>query len=76
MCSNAWYAKRISRETINRVLEEVEPANYEETLRHLIEAKSRSVKAETDYERRTKLIRFALSRGFTMDVVLKVLGDD
>ncbi len=72
----ALYAKRISRETINRVLEEVEPADYEETLRHLLEAKSRSVKAETDYERRTKLIRFALSRGFTMDVILKVLGDD
>lgn len=69
-------AKRIGREVVARVLDEVDPADYEATLRPLLEAKSRSVKAASDYERRTKLIRFALSRGFTMDTILKVLGDD
>ena len=69
-------AKHISRETVQRVLEEVEPTHFEAVLRPLLEAKSRSVKADSDYERRTKLIRFALSRGFTMDVILKALPDD
>ena len=69
----ALYAKRISAEVQRRVLDEVSGEDYVAQLRPLLEAKSKSVKAENDYERRTKLIRFALSRGFTMDIILDVL---
>lgn len=69
----ALYAKRISAEVQRRILDEVSGEDYVAQLRPLLEAKSKSVKAENDYERRTKLIRFALSRGFTMDIILDVL---
>ena len=69
----ALYAKRISSEVQRRVLDEVADTDYAEKLRPLLEAKAKSIKAENDYERRTKLIRFALGRGFTMDVILDVV---
>ena len=31
--------------------------------------KSKSIKAESDYERNQKLVRFALGRGFTFDLI-------
>ncbi len=72
----ALFAKRLSGDLIERVLDEVEPENYEATLRPLLETKRKSIKADSDYERNAKLIRFALSRGFTMDTILKVLNTD
>lgn len=48
-------------------------ANYEETLTSLLRTKRKSVTGRNDYEVRMKLIRFALSRGFTMDVIEKAL---
>ena len=35
------------------------------------EQKKRSVKANTDYERNGKLIRFAIGRGFEMEEILR-----
>lgn len=48
----------------------------EQQLRQLIAQKNRSVSASSPYQRRCKLIRFALSRGFDMDLILKYLPDD
>ena len=71
----ALYAKRISPEVQRRVLDEVDDTDYAEKLRPLLETKAKSIKADNDYERRTKLIRFALSRGFTMDIILDTLSE-
>ncbi len=46
-----------------------------ETLRPIIENKRKTVTGKNDYDIRCKLIRFALSRGFEMDDILKVLGE-
>lgn len=46
-----------------------------ETLRPIIENKRRTVTGKNDYDIRCKLIRFALSRGFEMDDILKVIGE-
>lgn len=69
----ALYAKHIPQEVQRRVLDEFSNEEYAEKLHPLLEAKAKTIKAESDYERRTKLIRFALSRGFTMDVILDVM---
>ena len=37
----------------------------------LVEQKKRSIKANTDYERNGKLIRFAIGRGFEMEEILR-----
>lgn len=68
--------KRIDESVYAPMLDEVEDESYLETLRPLIQAKRRSVKGNSEYEIRGKLIRFALSRGFDMDLILKVLDED
>ena len=69
----ALFMKRIDGKIIDAVLAEIDDDTYLDILRPLISAKRRSTKAENDYELRGKLIRFALSRGFTMNLIEKVL---
>lgn len=61
--------KRIDGKIISAVLDDVDDSVYMDVLRPLIAAKRRSTKAASDYEMRGKLIRFALSRGFTMNLI-------
>lgn len=47
---------------------------YANILRHLISAKARMVTASDDYEKKQKLVRFALGRGFEMPLITKYLN--
>jgi regulatory protein len=71
----ALWMKHIDTDTARRVLDEVDDADYLAVLRPLIQQKARSIKAESEYERRGKLTKFALGRGFTMDIIRQVVGD-
>ena len=42
-------------------------------LRPLLKQKRRSTKAESDYELNQKLVRFALGRGYTYDIIRQCL---
>lgn len=69
----ALWTKRID-ETIRRdALDSIDQDEYANVLRPLLKSKSRSVKAGSDYEKRMKLVRFALGRGFDMDVIRRCL---
>ena len=46
---------------------------WTEALRPLLDSKRRTVKGATDYERNGKLIRFAMSRGFGMDIIRRCM---
>ncbi len=65
--------KGIDSSTVARVLDDIDDDRYLEVLRPLIQAKRRTVKARSDYERTGKLIRYALSRGFSMDLIRQCL---
>lgn len=65
--------KEIPTPLIQEALEEISDEDYNELLINLLQTKSRSVKAKTDYEKRGKLFRFAQSRGFEPGVILKIL---
>ena len=58
---------RIPDEVIDTVLGEVEPDTYIEMLRPMLRAKRKSIKAGSDYELECKLIKFAMSRGFSVE---------
>ena len=45
-------------------------------LQSLLKQKLKSIKAETDYERNAKLIRFAAGRGFTMQEIMRFVKAD
>lgn len=72
----ALWMKRIPREISTPILDEMEEEMYVDVLRPLLQQKRKSVKAKSDYELRMKLIRFALQRGFTMDIIQQCLNTD
>ncbi|MBR7102221.1 MAG: RecX family transcriptional regulator [Tidjanibacter sp.] len=65
--------KGVAQEVIDEALAQITEEGSKEQLRTQIERKAPKVKAENDYELKTKLIRFALSRGFEYDTVLAVV---
>lgn len=72
--------RQIPESIYNPVFEELSADEFEKQLMHILSVKVRSVKAKNDYEKKTKLIRFALGRGFPMDLSIKcvdkLLGGD
>ncbi len=67
----ALHLKKIPANVISLGLEAIDESEYLSILSGLIEQKKRSVKANTDYERNGKLIRFAIGRGFEMEEILR-----
>lgn len=70
-------SKNISPEMIKMALEEIEIENYTDDLRKLLSDKAKNISAKNAFDKRNKLFRFALSRGFETDkiyLVLKELG--
>ena len=65
----ALWAKHIDETIRQTVLDEVDDEEYIRVLRPLIQQKRKTTKANSDYELNGKLIRFAISRGFTMDII-------
>ena len=67
--AQALMAKRIDHETIQHVLDDVDDEEYLAVLRPLLKSKRRQLKPTTPYEATSRLVRFALGRGFTMDLI-------
>ena len=72
----ALWAKRIDESVYRPFLDEVSLEEYAEILMPMLKAKRKSVKAASDYERDMKLIKYAMGRGFTMDVIKQCLNTD
>ena len=72
----ALWMKRIDNDIQQRVLDEIDEKEYLDVLRPLLKQKRKSIKAESDYELNQKLVRFALSRGFTFDIIRQCLDVD
>ena len=60
---------RVGIDVQQTVLDEIDDKEYLSVLRPLLKQKSKSIRAESDYERNQKLVRFALGRGFTFDII-------
>lgn len=58
--------KRIDAELINSALEEIDEEDTLSILISILNTKLRSLKYKDEYDRKNKLMRFALSRGFEM----------
>ena len=69
----ALWQKHIDEDIRQRVLDEVDDSEYLAVLKPLLQQKRRSTKAANDYELNQKLVRFAVSRGFTFDIIRQCL---
>ena len=71
----ALWLKRIPKDIQTKILDEIDENEYLTVLRPLIKSKRRSIKAKNDYEANMKLIKFALGRGFTFDIIRQCIDN-
>ena len=67
------WQKRIDEDIRKRVLDEVDDNEYLDMLRPLLKQKRKTIKAKNDYELNQKLMRFAMGRGFTFNLIRQCL---
>jgi len=72
----ALWMKRIDDDIQQRVLDEIDDAEYLKVLMPLLKQKRKSIKAANDYELNQKLVRFALGRGFDYGIIRQCLDVD
>ncbi|MEG1685538.1 MAG: regulatory protein RecX [Bacteroides sp.] len=76
--SQALWQKRIAQHIAVQELATIDEEEYMNTLHELLAARKKTIKANSDYELNGKLIRFALGRGFEMNIIQRCvkLPDD
>ena len=72
----ALWMKHIDDDIRSRALSEIDDEEYLSVLRPLLKQKRRSIKAASDYELNQKLVKFALGRGFTLDIIRQCIDGD
>ena len=65
----ALWQKRIDEDIRKRVLDAVDDDEYISVLSLMLKQKRKTVQANSDYELNQKLIRLAVGRGFTFDII-------
>jgi regulatory protein len=63
----ALYFKHIPREVYEPLLDDVANEDFESVLLPLLQNKEKNLKYANDYEKRMKLLRFAMQRGFSYE---------
>lgn len=72
----ALWTKHIDSNVSKAVLDEIDDSEYISILRPMLKQKRRATKADSEYALTMKLIKYALSRGFTMDIIKQCIEVD
>lgn len=67
------YQKGVSKDIVAKTLAMLESDDQRAMLEKRLQRKLPAIKATTDYERRGKLLRYALSLGYDYDMVISVI---
>lgn len=67
--------KGIAKEIIDDALGQTDEEVYRQKLTDILKAKAKTVKAETDFERKRKLAAYAMQKGFEGSLVWEVLKE-
>lgn len=68
------WAKHVDEAVYRPFIDEVTVEEWQEVLAPLLKVKRRSMSDAAGYEARMKLVRYAMGRGFTMDVIERCLS--
>lgn len=69
---NALYFKKISSEIIKNVISEIDKSDYILRFTEIAKQKIKFIKADSDFEREQKLLRFLASKGVSAEDAYKV----
>lgn len=72
---HALYIKGVTRDIFTPILNGVDDEDYLVPLRQIIKDKLKSTRANSDYERSMKVIKYAMSRGFELNLVRKCVDE-
>lgn len=64
--------RAISDYCLRKAMEEIDHDDYEKTLAGVLEKKLALIKAENPYERKQKLVNYAIGRGYEADLVWRI----
>lgn len=67
--------KEIPEEIIRQTISKINPGENKDILKQLLVNKRKSVKGKNEFEIRQKLIRFAASRGFSIEEINRCMKD-
>jgi len=67
---SALSGKRLDNGLIKKYLDQIEEDDYEEQIKELLQKKWKSIRTGSPKEKKNKLIRFLLSKGFEMGKVM------
>ena len=70
----ALWTKRIDDHISKPLLDEVDDEEYLKILRPMLKQKRKGIRAKSEYEATMKVIKYALSRGFTMDIIKQCIN--
>jgi regulatory protein len=68
-------AKKIPLEIIKNALDLIDEDKYLKLIKELISNKRKTVKAKNNYDLKSKLVRYGLSKGFESHLLYDILGD-
>ena len=71
----ALYQKRIAKDISNKILDDVPDEEYIKILHPLLTNKMKTITGRSDYERSMKLIKYAMSRGFDMNIIRECIDN-
>lgn len=67
--------KKISSDIIRTALEEIDETAYLESANELIQAKSKGLKYKNEFDRKGKLVRYLLQKGYESSLVYRLIPD-
>jgi regulatory protein len=67
--------KNIKGEEVDNALNDIDEASYKQTLMELLIKKNNSLKDEIKNDRRNKLVRYGLSKGYEMNLIFECLKE-
>ncbi len=68
--------EKVKHSVIDQVLAEIDEELYSDTLKDLLQKKSRELKGESNAQsKKQKLLKFAQSRGFEIELALRLMKD-
>lgn len=72
---SALSGKRIAQDLIKKYLDDMDEENYDEQIKTIAEKKWPTIKAATPRDKKTKMLRFLLGKGYEMNKALSVLKE-